>query len=130
MTAFFVPGAGPEDAEARYAELAERVAADVAPADDRIASVRFVRGAETWTATVGDPLSGELAARTARRTARGSAPTRRASDPARVQAIYRAGDAYLVVTDGRPIGPVGDSTWANPLTVPVRDTRSVDRFEV
>lgn len=129
MTAFFVPGVGPEQAEARYVELAELVTAEVVRPSDRVRSVRFVRGAEQWTATVGENLSGQLAARTDRRYARRAAPTRRVSDSATVQAIFRAGDAHLVVTDAGPIGAVDDSTWDNPVSIAHRDTRQVDHFD-
>ena len=43
--------------------------------------------------------------------------------------LFRS-DAYLGVTDGHPIGTVDDSTMPNPVAVPVRDTRWVERFEV
>jgi hypothetical protein len=133
VTAFFVPGAGPEQAEARYEQLAEMVAAEVVRPTERVLSLRFVRGAEEWTATVGEPLSGQLAARTDRRAPRGSssprsAPTRRVTDPATVQAVFRSGESYLVVTDSRPVGPVDDSTWDNPFSVPDREAREVVRF--
>ena len=133
MTAFFLPGAEPDQAEARWRELAETVEAPAVGPADRVRSVRFTRGAEEWTATVGECLSGQLAARTdgrpARRTsASRSAPTRRVSDAATVQAIFDTGDAYVVVTDGRPLGDVGDSTWENPVSIARRDARGVLRF--
>ena len=133
MTAFFVPGVEDDRAEARYAELAALAEADVAPLSERILSVRFARGAEEWTATVGETLSGQLAARTDRRPARRSAsprsaPTRSVSDPATVHAIFEVGDSYRVVTDARPVGRIDDSTWANPLAVPRHDARRVARF--
>jgi hypothetical protein len=131
--AFFVPGVEPEQAEARYAELAEMVEAPAVGPADRVLSLRFTRGAEEWTAEVGECLWGELAARTDRRPARRavtprSAPTRRVTDPATVQAIFDTGDTYVVVTDGHPVGGVRDSTWANPVSIPRRDTRRVLRF--
>lgn len=125
MTAFFVPGVEPEQAEARYAELAEQVGADVADPGERIRSVRFVRRTEEWTATVGELLSGRLASSMSRR----GAPGRRVADPATVQAVLRVGDAYVVLTDGEPLGPVADTTWDNPFPVPVRDAREVVRFD-
>ena len=128
MTAFFVPGTEPEQAEARYGQLAEMVAAEVVPPTDRIRSLRFVRGAEKWTATVGERLSGQLGNRTDRRPARRPSPTRRVIDPATVQAIFRTGDHCLVLTDSRPVGPIDDSTWDNPVSIPHRDTRGVVRF--
>lgn len=133
MTAFFVPGVEPDGAEARYAELAEMVDAVVARPADRVLSVRFVRGAEEWTATVGTRLSGELAAGTGRLRARRtssmrSAPTRQVSDTATVQAIFDVGDSHLVVTDGLPVGAIRDSTWDNPFSIPRHDVRRVDRF--
>jgi hypothetical protein len=133
MTAFFVPGVEPGEAEARWLELAEMVEAPVVGPADRVESVRFVRGAEEWTATVGACLSGQLVARTDRRPARRtsaarSAPTRRVTDPATVQAIFDTGDAYVVLTDGHPVGDVRDSTWDNPVAIPRHDARGVLRF--
>lgn len=133
MTAFFVPGMTPDEAEARYLELAEMADAPAVGPADRVLSVRFVRGAETWTATVGEYLSGQLAAMTDRRPARRtsssrSAPTRRVADTATVQAIFDTGDAYVVLTDSHPVGDVRDSTWANPVSIPRYDTRQVLRF--
>ena len=130
--AFFVPGEEPDRAEARYAELAGIAGAEVAPPTDRVRSVRFAHGAEEWTATVGQALSGQLAARTDRRPGRGgsaSAPTRRVSDTATVQAIFDAGEAYLVVTDAPPVGETDDSTWDNPFAVRRPTVRHVDRFD-
>ena len=133
MTGFFVPDAEPEQADARWRALAETVGApEVGPAD-RVLSVRFVRGAEEWTATVGECLSGQLTARTDRRPARRSsgsrsAPTRRVTDPATVQAIFDTGDAYLVCTDGHPVGDVHDSTWENPVSIAGHEARGVLRF--
>jgi hypothetical protein len=134
VTAFFVPGVEPDRAEARYVELAEMVDAVVGGPADRVLSVRFVRGAEEWTATVGARLSGELATGTGRLRARRtsslrSAPTRQVSDTATVQAIFDVGDSHLVVTDGVPVGDVRDSTWDNPFPIPRRDTRRVERFD-
>lgn len=124
MTGFFVPGVDPDQTEARYSELARSAAADVPGPTDRVRSVRFVQDAEEWTATVGETLSGRLAAPTSRR----SAPARRVTDPATVQAVFPTDEGYLVVTDGAPLGTVGDSTWDNPFTVPRRATRQVVRF--
>ena len=133
MTApFFVPGEDPDRAEARYAELAGIAGVDVAPPTDRVRSVRFAHGAEEWTATVGQALSGQLAARTDRRPGRrgpASAPARRVSDTATVQAIFDAGEAYLVVTDAPPVGGADDSTWANPFSIRRPTVRHVDRFD-
>jgi hypothetical protein len=133
MTAFFVPGVDPEQAEARWLELAATAGAPVVGPADRVRSVRFVRGAEEWTATVGECLSGQLAARTDRRPARRtsaarSAPTRRVTDPATVQAIFDTGDAYVVLTDGHPVGDVRDSTWDNPVSIARHEARGVLRF--
>jgi hypothetical protein len=134
VTTFFVPGVEPDRAEARYVELAEMVDALVGSPADRVLSVRFARGAEEWTATVGARLSGELATGTGRLRARRtsslrSAPTRQVSDTATVQAIFDVGDSHLVVTDGVPVGDVRDSTWDNPFSIPRRDTRRVQRFD-
>jgi hypothetical protein len=130
VTAFFVPGVEPEAAESRYAELAATAGAPVAAPSERVRSVRFVRGAEEWIATVGEQLSGEMTARTAGRSVRrASAPTRRVSDPATVQAIFAGDGSYLVVTDVHPVGEIGDSTWENPVTIPRRDARQVIRFD-
>ncbi|WP_433802212.1 hypothetical protein [Actinomycetospora sp. CA-084318] len=130
---FFVPGAGPDDAEARYAELAALVGASPAAPADRVRSLRFTRGAEEWTATVGRPLTGRLAARTDRRPPRRSAtsrsaPTRDVADPATVRAVLATGDGWAVVTDAAPVGPVDDSTWDNPFHVPAHDVRGFERF--
>ena len=124
MTAFFVPGVDAERTEARYAELAGSAGADVPGPTEGVRSVRFVRDAEEWTATVGEILSGRLAAPTSRR----SAPIRQVTDPATVQAVFPTGDGYVVVTNGAPLGTVDDSTWDNPITVPRRATRQVIRF--
>ncbi|MEJ2871931.1 hypothetical protein WCD74_29515 [Actinomycetospora sp. OC33-EN08] len=131
MTEFFVPGA--DDAEARYAELAEFAGAEPAPPADRLRSLRFARGAEEWTATVGEHLSGLLAARTGRRPARRSsatrsAPSRRVDDPTSVLAIFFAAGTWLAVTDARPVGAVDDSVWDNPVRIPDRDVREMHRF--
>lgn len=133
MTAFFVPGVDPDEADARWRALAETVEAPVVGPADRVLSVRFVRGAEEWTATVGQYLSGQLVARTDRRPARRTsaartAPTRRVSDAATVQAVFDTGDAYVVVTDGHPLGEVRDSTWENPVSIARREARGVLRF--
>ncbi|MDL5159780.1 hypothetical protein [Actinomycetospora termitidis] len=129
MTAFFVPGTDPDTAESRYAELAELAGAAVGHPADRVRSVRFVRGAEEWTAAVGEHLSGRLAARTDRRTARGSAPTRRVSDPATVQAVFHTGHGYVLVIDTPPVGTVDDSVWDNPVTIAEHDARDVVLFD-
>jgi hypothetical protein len=134
VTPFFVPGAEPDRAEARYAELAVTAGAEAAPPTDRVHSVRFAQGAEEWTATVGDPLSGQLAARTDRRPggrgpASRSAPARRVTDTATVQAIFDVGEAYLVVTDAPPVGGADDSTWDNPFSIRRPVVRHVDRFD-
>ncbi|MFC5061858.1 hypothetical protein [Actinomycetospora atypica] len=132
MTAFSVPGEGPDGAEARYAELAGIAGAEVAPPTDRVRSVRFAHGAEEWTATVGQALSGQLAARTDRRPGRrgpASAPGRRVADTATVQAIFDTGEAYVVVTNGPPVGEVDDSTWDNPFSIRRPTVRHVDRFD-
>ena len=134
MTAFFVPGEEPDRAEARYAELAGIAGAEPVPPTDRVRSVRFAQGAEEWTATVGEALSGQLAARTDRRPTRrgpasGSAPGRRVTDTATVQAIFDTGTAYLVVTDGPPVGAADDSTFDNPFPVRRPVVRHVDRFD-
>jgi hypothetical protein len=133
MWAFFVPGVEPDQAEARWLELAELIRAPVVGPADRVGSLRFVRGAEEWTATVGECLSGQLAAKTDRRPARRtstarSAPTRRVTDPATVQAIFDTGDTYVVLTDGHPVGDVRDSTWDNPVSVRRHEARGVLRF--
>jgi hypothetical protein len=133
VTAFFVPGVEPDEADARWRELAETVEAPAVGPADRVLSVRFVRGAEEWTATVGECLSGQLAARTDRRPARRSsvsrsAPTRRVTDPATVQAIFETGDAYVVCTDAHPVGDVSDSTWENPVSIARHEARGVLRF--
>jgi hypothetical protein len=124
VTGFFVPGADPDHSEARYAELAERAGVAVPGPTDRVRSLRFVRDAEEWTATVGEALSGRLAAPTSRR----SAPARRVTDPATVHAVLPTDEGYVVVTDGAPLGTVVDSTWDNPITVPRRAARQVVRF--
>ncbi|HEY2191584.1 MAG TPA: hypothetical protein VGH76_04665 [Actinomycetospora sp.] len=130
MTGFFVPGVDPDGAESRYADLAATVGATVAAPSERVRWIRFVQGAEEWSAVVGERLSGEMTARTAGRTVRrASAPTRRVSDPATVQAIFAAEESYLVVTDVHPVGDVHDSTWDNPVTVPRRNARQVVRFD-
>ena len=127
MTAFFVPGVDdPDRAEARWVELADSVEAPVVGPADRVRSVVFTVGAEEWTATVGERLSGQLAARTdrpGRRSSPRSAPTREVSDVATVTAIFDTGDSYRVVTDGPP-----DSTWDNPFPIPRRHARRVLRF--
>lgn len=131
VTTFFVPGVEPDRAEARWAELADIAEAPLVGPADRVRSVRFVRGAEEWTATVGDCLSGELAGKIDRRPARRSsrsAPTRRVSDPATVHAIFDTGDSYVVLTDCRPVGEVSDSTWENPISIPRHAAREVHRF--
>jgi hypothetical protein len=134
VTAFFVPGVEPDRAEARWLELAGMVEAPVVGSADRVQSVRFLRGAEEWTATVGENLSGQLAAKTERRSlrrvpsSRSAAPTRRVTDPATVQAIFDLGDSYVVLTDCHPVGEVSDSTWANPIAIPRYDARQVLRF--
>lgn len=131
--AFFVPGVEPDGVEARYAELADMVDAPVVGPPDRVESLRFVRGAEEWTAVVGERLSGQLGARTDRRSSRRapsprSAPVRQISETVTVQAIFDVGDRYLVVTDAHPVGEIRDSTWENPVPVPRYDTRRVRRF--
>jgi hypothetical protein len=133
VTGFFVPGVEPDRAEARWLELAEVVAAPAVGPADRVRSVRFAAGAEEWTAEVGEPLSGQLAARTDRRPARRgapsrSAPTRRVTDTATVLAVFDTGDAYVVVTDAHPVGEVRDSTWDNPTSIARRAAREVLRF--
>jgi hypothetical protein len=128
VTAFFVPGLEPDESEARYVQLAAMVEAPAVGPADRVLSVRFVQGAEEWTATVGQSLSGELSGKADRRSARRSAATRRVTDPATVQAIFDTGDHYLVLTDVHPHGDVRDSTWDNPFSIPRRHTRGVLRF--
>ena len=135
VTAFFVPGVEPDRAEARYVELTEMVDAPLVGPADRVLSVRFVRGAEEWTATVGVRLAGELATGTGRLRARRtsslrSAPTRQVSDTATVLAIFDVGDSHLVITDALPVGEIDDSTWDNPFSIPRHDTRRVHRFDV
>ncbi len=133
MTSFFVPGADPDDAEGRYVELAGMVELDVPPPAARVRSLRFTQDAEMWSATVGEYLTGHLASGRGGRVSRTSDPrsphTRRVSDPATVQAIFDAGEVYLILTDAPPVGNVGDSTWANPVRVTPRLARDVRRFD-
>ncbi|MCD2190564.1 hypothetical protein [Actinomycetospora soli] len=122
----------PGSDEQRYAEAAALVGTTPPAPADRVRSLRFTRGAEEWTATVGRPLTGRLAARTDRRPPRRapatrSAPTRDVSDPATVRAVLPADGGWAVVTDAAPHGPVDDSTWENPVHVPDRDVREITR---
>jgi hypothetical protein len=94
---FFVPEVEAdraEDAYIGYARLCE-----VAPPSPgkRIYSITFEHNGETWTATVGKPLSGVGYTR----QRHGSAPThvaRKLSDPAVVLAIF-PGVSYQIVTN-------------------------------
>lgn len=109
---FFVPEADdPEMTEKVYAEFAEACHSVPLPLSDRIYSITWQKSTiETWTATVGKPLSGK------KKTSRGKGSTYREwfehlSDPATVLAIF-PGQPYMVFTTG---GLSTRSYWVNPL---------------
>jgi hypothetical protein len=45
-----------------------------------------------------------------------------------VQAIFDTPNAYVVLTDGHPVGDVRDSTWDNPVSIARHEARGVLRF--
>jgi hypothetical protein len=111
--AFFVPECAEEKQEQVYAGLATWCSRPSAPVDERIYSIRWIHDGETWTATVGQQLSGE---RVKRRRRRGEYEETRLplKDGATVLAIFAPGP-YMVVTDAAPINPRVLTKWANPF---------------
>ena len=115
MTRFFIPplaATSPVDPDEAYAELARFAGRPVPPKNQRIASIVFLHDVETWTATVGHPLSGTHLRQRTRRGRRVEIE-QRLRDNATVLAIF-AGHPYMVVTDARPLGTVV-SEWINPF---------------
>ena len=111
MPRFFVPHADGKD-ERIYGQFADWCASHVPAADRRIYRIAWRHDGDDWIATVGETLSG-VSVRRRRREGGTVDVTTPVHDPATVLAIF-AGDPYLVVTDGRPLGSI-ISAWLNPF---------------
>ncbi|WP_457966060.1 hypothetical protein M1E17_05750 [Arthrobacter sp. D1-29] len=122
---FFIPGISPEEQDSVYEALAAVCHAEALPDGERIQSITFSKSTvETWTATVGDRLSGKRTIT----TGRGSSlreRTEKLSDGATVLAIY-AGAPYMVFTDKGVNGV--RSAWESPFMASEHPT-SVRTFE-
>lgn len=113
---FFVPGAtNDDDSDRLYRELAKMcwqpIVAD-APAD-RIRSITWVHNGSTWTATVGEELTGVRHRTTRTRSGKRETTTPVRDPGVKVLAIYD-GAAVQVVTDARPLSE-RPSHWVNPF---------------
>ena len=84
---FFVPAATPENQETVYGQLAAMCELKPPPMSERIYSIVFINHGETWTATVGEPLSGTKTT-TVQRNRKKVERTQRLRDPAIVLAIF------------------------------------------
>jgi len=123
---FFVPGDHDDDEQA-LADLARFCGVPVPEPQERLASITYIHNGVTWTAAVGQTLSGERVDRRRRKPGLVDVTTR-SSDPARVMTIFRGSPIYLVVTDARPISDVV-SFWENPFMVGEHDVRDGVRFD-
>ena len=110
---FFVPECSPEKAEQIYLELATWCRRSP-PSDNakRIYSIEWAHDGETWTATVGQRLSGERV-RSRRQRGEWRETSTPLKDGAVVLAIF-APDPFMVVTNAAPIARVL-TKWANPF---------------
>jgi len=118
---FFVPAASNSDqAEHVYASLATSASCSVPEPGKRIYSITFRSRNETWTATVGEALSGTT---DEVRDRRGNIKKRSSTvgDPAIVVAMF-PGVPFRVFTNHGLDGVGVGSRWANPLLAggPVR----------
>ena len=109
---FFVPfTSSAADAESAYEQLAKLCHRAPPPKAERIHSITFSHNGQTWTATVGERLSGREV-----KTAKSKGVRREhevsLSDPAVVVAIY-PGVPYFVATAIEP--NTGRSAWENPF---------------
>lgn len=104
---FFVPLVDADKQEAAYEALALVCGTSPLPPGSRIYSITFVHHSGTWSATVGQVLSGT---KTVTKKVRGERVerTQHLSDNATVLAIF-PGYPYLVVHDGNR------SKWENPF---------------
>jgi hypothetical protein len=122
---FFIPGlrdAG--EAEARYAQFADRVGLPVTAPSQRIYAVTFRLNEITWTATVGEHLMG-TEERAGTRSGDRITMLRSRTDPATVQAIIAGSFATAVFIDV-PTGGTG-SQFTSPMIV--RDPETVEYFD-
>jgi hypothetical protein len=109
---FFIPGIDPDQHDSVYEALAAVCNAEALPDGKRIRSISFSKSTvETWTATVGDRLSGKRRITTGR-GATSRERTETLSDGATVLAIF-AGTPYMVFTDKGVNGV--RSAWENPF---------------
>jgi hypothetical protein len=125
VVAFFLPRASDdEQAERLYDALAEFAGCDPAPPGRRVQSIAFTHDGASWTAQVGEELSGR---RTAQQLRRGELleRTETLSSASRVLAVY-PGTPFTVVTDAQPITGAA-SEWANPFTAEPDEVTYFDR---
>jgi hypothetical protein len=125
MAAFFLPRADDdEQAERLYDALAEFAGCEPAPPDQRVQAITFTHEGASWTAQVGEELSGR---RTTQQLRRGELIERTETFPSttRVLAIY-PGTPFTVVTDAQPITGA-PSEWANPFTAQPDQVTPFDR---
>ena len=104
---FFVPGVPAKDQEQAYNELALACGCAPAPTGKRIRSITFRSNGETWTATVGEKLSGSAT----KKSRAGGQRIERAvplSNGSTVLAIF-AGVPFRVWHDG------ASRVWSNPF---------------
>lgn len=105
--AFFVPGVSANDQEQAYGELALACGCAPAPTGKRIRSITFRSNGETWTATVGEKLSGS-ATKLSRAGGQRVERTVALSNSSTVIAIF-AGVPFQVWHDG------ASRVWSNPF---------------
>jgi hypothetical protein len=124
--AFFIPKCSEEEQEQVYADLATGCSRQPAAAGERIYSICFEHDGETWTATVGQRLSGERIKRLKREGGYKEVRSR-LNDGATVLAIL-APDPYMVVTDAAPFNRRALTAWENPFmaSAPTHVARFID----
>jgi hypothetical protein len=111
---FFIPGVDPARAESAWEQYAAAVGRPLPKREDRIYSLVFRHNQETWTATVGEKLSGFSDERT--RKGLRQRQTRQLSDSATVLVILGP-NPFLVFTDKQAFPPRIRSAWENPFLV-------------
>lgn len=133
MSTFFLPGVDPGQAEDLYLEVAAELGVPPLPVGQRIASISFDHNGESWTATVGEQLSGqrEVPARRTR-SRQGFLPqlprVTPLSDPATVQVIYEGQDCFHVVTDRYWAPKNRASQWESPFVMGHHAVHRVAKF--
>ncbi|BBF70103.1 hypothetical protein [Sphingomonas bisphenolicum] len=99
MPAFFIPSVDPDDLEAEYARLAQKVDSAPQAHDKRIYSISWKREGAEWTATVGEQLTSHEYV-TVGKGINASLRDKRGGTNDTVTAIF-PGPTFLVTHDGK-----------------------------